>query len=48
MLFLKIRRYILQNAKNKRYGNLYLTYDELKELRRRFESGERNGRTIKR
>ena len=31
-----------------RYGDLYLTYDEIKELQQRFKRGEWNGRRLKR
>lgn len=43
-----IKKYIKSNMETGRYGDLYLTYDEIKELQQRFKRGERNGRRLKR
>jgi hypothetical protein len=43
-----IKKYIKSNMETGRYGDLYLTYDEIKELQQRFKRGEWNGRRLKR
>ena len=43
-----IKKYIKSNMETGRYGDLYLTYAEIKELQQRFKRGERNGRRLKR
>lgn len=43
-----IKKYIKSNMETGRYGDLYLTYDEIKELQQRFKLGEWNGRRLKR
>ena len=43
-----IKKYINSNMETGRYGDLYLTYDEIKELQQRFKRGEWNGRRLKR
>lgn len=43
-----IKKYIKSNMETGRYGDLYLTYDAIKELQQRFKRGERNGRRLKR
>lgn len=43
-----IKKCIKSDTRTKRYGDLYLTYDEIKELQQRFKRGERNGRRLKR
>lgn len=35
-----IKKYIKSNMETGRYGDLYLTYDEIKELQQRFKRGE--------
>ena len=43
-----IKKYIKSNMETGRYGDLYLTYDEIKELQQRFKRGEWSGRRLKR
>ena len=43
-----IKKYIKSNMETGRYGDLYLTYDKIKELQQRFKRGEWNGRRLKR
>lgn len=43
-----IKKYIKPHDGTERYGELYLTYDEIKKLQQRFKRGEWDGRRPKR
>lgn len=43
-----IKRYINSKTGTKRYGELYLTLDEIRDLQQRFKRGEWDGRRLNR
>lgn len=43
-----IKRYINSKMGTKRYGELYLTLDEIRDLQQRFKRGEWDGRRLNR